>query len=1021
MRQHQRRAHPEAYNNEDLALIERRKPTTRSQYTTAEIQEIAHIEASIPNRSKLLSKDVNAILSRKSNRTLDGIKKLRQRQDYKNALTIELENKNKNTQQNISATTTQAMDEPVEASANTTGLKEQIQVIANENEACPTNKIDQTQDSCIHIKIKEIVDLLKAIQGKTTDQMKLIINNIIQNAPQEHVINMLNTYILDIAPQNRKSNKYAKKKQYVQRKGNRSKKRAAQHARLQKLFSKNPRQAAEHILCNSSLDDIETPNMNTFTEYYSNIFKHKELNWNLNSKYTSNSINLSYAISSTELDSALRKQKESAPGNDFIKREHLRAMCRADLHALLNIIWGTRYFPPVLRTNRTTLIPKCGNLKDPRQWRPITISSRLLRILNNIITTRLEDEIKISHCQRGFTKSDGLMANNSILQTIIRTRRNEAKPCVILSIDLSKAFDRVTETSIVDALVKCGLDTHTIQYIEESYHNVTTILECHGSRSEPINICRGVKQGDPMSGFLFNVVLDDLIQKLSIRDGLNINGTNVPVLAFADDIVIAASTPAAMRGHIKVIEEFFDKHDFEVNVNKCSALQLISVPGTKRLAVQTKSLLQIKNQPVPTIDVPSQLKYLGLHYTYRGVVSPTPSRIEEMLTRLKKSPLKPWQKMTILQRYLIPRFHHGMQTLDVTKKKLKYIDNCIVRFVKATLHLPKTTPTAYIHAPLKSGGLGIPSLLLHISSIYLHRIEKLTIRGDPITQQIMQTPVMQQLNNKLKRILRNVNLTTKTAVQNYWTEQLHATGLGAGLKAMTSGSSSWIYNPPKYWNGRDYIGAINLRIGLLPTKGAPYMVDCDCRNPSCSGTRETLYHILQRCPVTHYSRINRHDNINKTIKESIQKTGIKCEEAPRINIKSDRYIPDLVAVKDKKAYIIETTVAYESKSHSIKNAYKIKKEKYNTLEVKNKIKTMYSVQEVSVMPIVVGARGSWMVSNDDVVRALNLPKSLRQIICNLSLQWGVSIHKHFMRTVWRTQKRPHDPGGRGRLGRIQKT
>lgn len=49
---------------------------------------------------------------------------------------------------------------------------------------------------------------------------------------------------------------------------------------------------------------------------------------------------------------------------------------------------------------------------------------------------------------------------------MIRAMRNSAKPFTILSIDLSKAFDRVSEISIIDALARRGVDAHTIQYIE---------------------------------------------------------------------------------------------------------------------------------------------------------------------------------------------------------------------------------------------------------------------------------------------------------------------------------------------------------------------------------------------------------------------------------------------------------------------------------------------------------------------------------------------------------------------------
>jgi hypothetical protein len=58
-----------------------------------------------------------------------------------------------------------------------------------------------------------------------------------------------------------------------------------------------------------------------------------------------------------------------------------------------------------------------------------------------------------------------------------------------------------------------------------------------GSREVPIQIKRGVKQGDPLSPFLFSSVPEPLILKLESQQGFKvINECNISSLAFADDI-----------------------------------------------------------------------------------------------------------------------------------------------------------------------------------------------------------------------------------------------------------------------------------------------------------------------------------------------------------------------------------------------------------------------------------------------------------------------------------------------------
>ena len=74
--------------------------------------------------------------------------------------------------------------------------------------------------------------------------------------------------------------------------------------------------------------------------------------------------------------------------------------------------------------------------------------------------------IDLAQAQKGFTRADGTLINNVILQTVIKKRRKAGKPLVAMSSDLAKAFDRVNLTSIVDALRRQGIDEQTIQYIK---------------------------------------------------------------------------------------------------------------------------------------------------------------------------------------------------------------------------------------------------------------------------------------------------------------------------------------------------------------------------------------------------------------------------------------------------------------------------------------------------------------------------------------------------------------------------
>lgn len=112
---------------------------------------------------------------------------------------------------------------------------------------------------------------------------------------------------------------------------------------------------------------------------------------------------------------------------------------------------------------------------------------------------------------------------------------------MVTQLEISKAFDTIPHEVIGRALEIQGIAQANIHLIENSYINAETILQ-NGSDSIRIKLQRGVKQGDPLSPTLFNLVFDPLICSLEKRTGYDTREENISVLAFADDIALTSRT-----------------------------------------------------------------------------------------------------------------------------------------------------------------------------------------------------------------------------------------------------------------------------------------------------------------------------------------------------------------------------------------------------------------------------------------------------------------------------------------------
>ncbi|NWW69462.1 PO21 protein, partial [Ifrita kowaldi] len=103
------------------------------------------------------------------------------------------------------------------------------------------------------------------------------------------------------------------------------------------------------------------------------------------------------------------------------------------------------------------------------------------------------------------------------------------------------------------------VDSHVVHLVTEMYRNITMYIVSKNGKTDPINICSGVKHCDRMSPLLFNLVLDPLLCKLKAEgEGFHHGGFKLRAMAFADDLVLLSDFWEGMCRNIKILETFCD-------------------------------------------------------------------------------------------------------------------------------------------------------------------------------------------------------------------------------------------------------------------------------------------------------------------------------------------------------------------------------------------------------------------------------------------------------------------------------
>lgn len=226
------------------------------------------------------------------------------------------------------------------------------------------------------------------------------------------------------------------------------------------------------------------------------------------------------------------------------------------------------------------LIPKVNNPQRLNDFRPISLVGCLYKVLAKVLANRLKSVMGsvVSESQSAFIKGKQILDGILIANEVVDEAKRSNKELLLFKVDFEKAYDSVDLRYLDSVMASMNFPSIWRKWISECVGTATASVLVNGCPTEEFLIERSLRQGDPLSPFLFllaaegfNAIMNATVgaHKFSGYAVGHVGELRLTHLQFADDTLIIGDKSWQNVRTTRAVLLLFEKiSGLKVNFNK---------------------------------------------------------------------------------------------------------------------------------------------------------------------------------------------------------------------------------------------------------------------------------------------------------------------------------------------------------------------------------------------------------------------------------------------------------------------